>query len=163
MIQDPAFPGIPYPLAKRADQPISLYGLSLFTFVLHFGTDATLTDDQIAWALAAGTRMIAVPRDTFDAIAYTRLVDAHRMLSATARRRQLARQTPVVVAGGVAPVGEPAGPMAPLSPLPETQPPAPTALVADHYDREPLVPVRDYIRSGGLWNRQPSQDDGVDF
>src|SRR5215831_19208217 len=119
------YPRLPELALPTPDETAEHYGLRAFAFVVEHGITATLPDDALQ--LATHVYRVAIARPDLLPATLDRFADADRAINATIRRRAaLAHELEAPELFAAAGHDKPnLGPMAPLSPRPIVNPPAP--------------------------------------
>lgn len=118
------YPRLPELAPRRDDETAQAYGLRAFAFVLAHDVTATVPDDALA--LATHVYRLTIARSDLLPGTLDQLAETDREINAALRRRSIDAPPPLIDLGQLAVDDKPAaGPMAPLTPAPKTQPPAP--------------------------------------
>lgn len=123
------YPRLPELDPRHQDETAEAYGLRALRFIVATDTTATVPDDALA--LAGHVYRLAIANPDLTAGSIDRLAETERQIAAALRLRARVER-PEMAPGRPRNDDRPnTGPMAPLSPRPLTQPPAPARAVAD--------------------------------
>jgi hypothetical protein len=128
-MQTTTYPRLPELEPRRPDETAEAYGLRALRFIVATDTTATVPDDALA--LAGHTYRLAIANADLLATTIDRLADTERRIAAALRLRQRLdspKDAPGCLRNDDRPV---LGPMAPLTPTPRLQPPAPARQTPD--------------------------------